>query len=151
LEVEDMERQQLAEQLFKVLFGRQSVAQYAQTRVNSDRDALQSDMLTQLEGEQRELAVAAEAATPWKEVGARITAEAEELIVRDFVTNPDFSDQDLRDLVTFFSSSLGQRYVKVRLAQTGLMEPIIRRHILDAHQMLLAKLIEAEAGKQGET
>src|SRR5437764_14637894 len=66
---ENMERQQLAEQLFKVLFGRQSTAQYVQTRVNSDRDALQSDMLTQLGGDERVLALQAEGMTPWKEVG----------------------------------------------------------------------------------
>lgn len=153
-----MTKQQLAEQLFKVMFGHNATQQYVQTRLSSERDMLAEGINSKLVGEDREKALHAEASVPWAALKDKITAEAETVIVGSFVKDPQFSEQDLRDLVTFFSSTLGQRYIKARLVQTALMDPIIRRHMLEAQQVMLRNLVKGELfevqkvplGKEGE-
>lgn len=105
-----MNREEMAKALYDAVFGARVIAAYAKSKLDLS-SALGADNRKQAERESLldTLAIA-----------------CERVIIRTFVDALVLSDKDLQDLVVFFSSDLGQRYMKVRMEQTAVLEPIIQ-------------------------
>lgn len=146
-----MTRQELAEQLFDMLYGQIMVRQYVTLRNHAEQDRIEANT-TQLAPDAQEFAEAKLLAVqlPWDALAVELIRACNEFMVDWFVNDQTLSDQDLQAAIMFFGSSLGQRFIRSRLAQVAAMEAVFREHYakLDALGKVQASQTQEDGGSE---